>query len=285
MIRNLILGLTLAAAAVARQAAAQSAIPTPASVLGFPVGADFKLATYDQSLRYFRALARSSDRIKLVDVGKTSTGGEWILAIISSPANLARLDTLRAISQRLAHPTGLGDEEARRLAREGKPFVDISGGLHASEIAGSQHTIQLAYDLLSRPDDPGHKAILDHTVLLLWPSINPDGQNIVANWYRENVGTPYEVAPLHELYQKYIGHDNNRDAYMLNVVESRVVARTWRDWEPHGSPSWRCRPSGWRSPPELARCARGSRSTSPGLRAWTKGGPSGSLTSTNSSTP
>jgi len=207
-------------------------IPTPASILGFPVGADFKLATYDESLRYFRALARSSDRIRLVDVGKTSTGGEWVLAIISSPTNLARLDTLRAISQRLAHPAGLSDDQARRLAREGKPFVDISGGLHASEIAGSQHTIQLAYDLLSRPDDPKHKAILDHTVLLLWPSINPDGQNIVANWYRENVGTPYEVAPLHELYQKYIGHDNNRDAYMLNVVESRVVARTWRDWEP-----------------------------------------------------
>ncbi len=207
-------------------------IPTPASVLGFPVGADFKLATYDESLRYFRELAKSSNRIKLIDVGKTSTGGEWVLAIISSPANLSRLDRLREISRQLAHPDGLSDDEARRLSREGKPFVDISGGLHASEIAGSQHTIQLAYDLLSKPDDPRNKAILDNTVLLLWPSINPDGQNIVANWYRENVGTPYEVAPLHELYQKYIGHDNNRDAYMLNVVESRVVARTWRDWEP-----------------------------------------------------
>jgi hypothetical protein len=232
MIRNLLFGLALGAGGISRQAAAQSAIPTPASVLGFPIGADFKLASYDESLRYFRALARSSDRIRLVDVGKTSSGGEWILAIISSAANLARLDSLRAISQRLAHPAELSDEEARRLAREGKPFVDISGGLHASEIAGSQHTMQLAYDLLSRPDEARHKAILDNTVLLLWPSINPDGQNIVVNWYRENVGTPYEVAPLHELYQKYIGHDNNRDAYMLNVVESRVVARTWRDWEP-----------------------------------------------------
>ncbi|HSE53236.1 MAG TPA: M14 family zinc carboxypeptidase, partial [Gemmatimonadales bacterium] len=115
-------------------------IPTPASILGFPVGADFKLATYDESLRYFRALARSSSRIRLVDVGKTSTGGAWVLAIISSPANLSRLDTLRAISRRLAHPAGLSAEAARRLAREGKPFVDISGGLHASEIAGSQHT-------------------------------------------------------------------------------------------------------------------------------------------------
>ncbi|MEP6618739.1 MAG: M14 metallopeptidase family protein [bacterium] len=207
-------------------------IPTPESVLGFPAGADFKLANYDESMRYFQALAKASNQIKLVNVGKTSTGHAWTLAIISSPANLAKLDHYRDIARRLAHPDGLSDAEAHKLAQEGRAFVDISGGLHASEIAGSQHTIQLAYDLLSKPNDPKTRAILDNTVLLLWPSINPDGQNIVANWYKENVGTPYEVAPLHELYQKYLGHDNNRDAYMLNVVESRVVARTWREWEP-----------------------------------------------------
>ena len=218
---------------VARPAATQStSIPKPESVLGFPVGADLKLANYDESMRYFQELAKSSDYIKLINVGRTSTGREWTLAVISSPANLAKLDHYRDIARRLAHPDGLTDEEAHRLAREGRAFVDISGGLHASEIAGSQHTIQLAYDLLSRTNDPKTKLILENTVLFLWPSINPDGQNIVANWYKENVGTPYEVAPLHELYQKYIGHDNNRDAYMLNVVESRVVARTWRNWEP-----------------------------------------------------
>ncbi len=212
--------------------AQQPAIPTPESSLGFTVGADFKLATYDESIAYFQKLAAATNRIHLIDVGKTSTGHAWTLAVISSPENLARLDRLKEIAQRIAHPTGLTDAEAHRLAAEGKVFVDISGGLHASEIAGSQHTIQLAYDLLSRPDDPKVKAILDNTVLFLWPSINPDGQNIVVNWYRENVGTPYEISPLHEVYQKYIGHDNNRDAYMLNVVESRVVARTWREWEP-----------------------------------------------------
>ncbi len=216
-----------------RSQAQQGAVPTPESVLGFSVGADFKLATYDESIRYFQRLAASSNRIKLIDVGKTSTGHAWTLAVISAPENLAKLDRYREIAQRLAHPAGLTDAQARALAKEGKAFVDISGGLHASEIAGSQHTIQLAYDLLSKPDDPRIKAILDNTVLFLWPSINPDGQNIVVNWYRENVGTPYEVSPLHELYQKYIGHDNNRDGYMLNVVESRVVARTWRQWEPN----------------------------------------------------
>jgi hypothetical protein len=216
----------------AQQTAQQGAIPTPESVLGFTVGADYKLATYDESIHYFERLAASSNRMKLIDVGKTSTGHAWTLAIISSPENLAKLDHYRDIAQKLAHPEGLTDDQARALAHEGRAFVDISGGLHASEIAGSQHTIQLAYDILAHPDDPKIKAILDNTVLFLWPSINPDGQNIVVNWYRENVGTPYEISPLHELYQKYLGHDNNRDAYMLNVVESRVVARTWRQWEP-----------------------------------------------------
>ena len=230
--RRLALTCTVVVFATAPVSAQQSTIPTPESVLGFPAGADFKLANYDESMRYFQALAKASDRIKLIDVGKTSTGHAWTLAIISSPANLAKLDHYRDIARRLAHPDGLTDTQAHKLAQEGRAFVDISGGLHASEIAGSQHTIQLAYDILSKPNDPMMKEILDNDVLLLWPSINPDGQNIVANWYKENVGTSYEVAPLHELYQKYIGHDNNRDAYMLNVVESRVVARTWREWEP-----------------------------------------------------
>jgi hypothetical protein len=226
------IGCIAVAICAPRLPAQQPSIPTPESSLGFTVGADFKLATYDESIAYFQKLSAASNRIRLVDVGKTSTGHAWTLAIISSPENLAKLDRLKEISQRIAHPTGLTDADARRLAAEGKVFVDISGGLHASEIAGSQHTIQLAYDLIAHADEPKTKAILDNTVLFLWPSINPDGQNIVVHWYRENVGTPYEVSPLHELYQKYIGHDNNRDAYMLNVVESRVVARTWREWEP-----------------------------------------------------
>ena len=227
--------LALAVASLAAPAVAHAqrpVIPTPQSVFGFPVGADFHLIDYDASIAYFKRLAAVSDRIKLVDVGVTANGHPWTLAIISSPENLAKLDHYRDIAQRLAHPEGLGAVDAHLLAREGRAFVDISGGLHASEVAGAQHTIQLAYDLLAHADDPEMKEILDNDVLLLWPSINPDGQNIVVHWYEENVGTPYEVAPLHELYEKYVGHDDNRDAYMLNVVESRVIARTWREWEP-----------------------------------------------------
>ncbi|HVA57652.1 MAG TPA: M14 metallopeptidase family protein [Gemmatimonadaceae bacterium] len=227
--------LALAVASLAAPAVAHAqrpVIPTPQSVFGFPVGADFHLIDYDASIAYFKRLAAVSDRIKLVDVGVTANGHPWTLAIISSPENLAKLDHYRDIAQRLAHPEGLAAVDAHLLAREGRAFVDISGGLHASEVAGAQHTIQLAYDLLAHADDPEMKEILDNDVLLLWPSINPDGQNIVVHWYEENVGTPYEVAPLHELYEKYVGHDDNRDAYMLNVVESRVIARTWREWEP-----------------------------------------------------
>jgi hypothetical protein len=210
----------------------QAPVPSPASVLGFAVGADFELATYDESIAYFRLLDAASERLTLVEVGRTSEGRPWHLAFISSAANLAGLERHREIAQRLAHPEGLTDEQARALAREGKPIVDISGGLHASEVAGAQHSIQLAYDLITGDDDPEIAAILDNVIVMLWPSLNPDGQNIVVEWYESNLGTPYEMSGPPRLYQKYIGHDNNRDAYMLNQVESRVVARTWRHWEP-----------------------------------------------------
>lgn len=206
-------------------------IPTPESVIGFEVGADFHLATYDQSLAYFQKLEESSDQIRLFKVGKTSFGRDWYFSAISTKENLDNLERYKEIAQKLAHPEGLTDEEAKALSREGKPFVHIDGGLHASEVAGAQHTITLAYELLSS-DEPKIKDILENTIVLLWPSLNPDGQNIVADWYHSNVGTPYEVAPLPVLYQKYIGHDNNRDAYMLNMIESRVIARAWREWEP-----------------------------------------------------
>lgn len=195
------------------------------------MGADFKLATYEQSLDYFRALDDASDALTLVKVGMTSEGRDWYLSLISSPENLQNIEEYREIVQRLAHPAGLKEEEAKRLAGEGKAFVHIDGGLHASEVAGAQHTIQLAYDLVNgvATNDPEVSEILENVVVLLWPSLNPDGQTIVADWYMANVGTPYEIVPLPVLYQKYIGHDNNRDAYMLNMIESRVIARTWRD--------------------------------------------------------
>ncbi|MGE0041327.1 MAG: M14 family zinc carboxypeptidase [Vicinamibacterales bacterium] len=226
----LILALLLAAPAVT--SAQAPALPTPESVLGFIPGADYKLATYDDALGYFQKLAAASDHMRLVPAGPTSEGRTFYLALISSPANLANIDRLRTIAQRLAHPEDLGEDEARALAKEGKAFVHIDGGLHATEVAGPQQTLQLAYDLVSRANEPDTARMLDEVVVLLWPTINPDGQQMVAEWYRSNVGTPFEVSPLPKLYQKYVGHDNNRDAYMLNMIESRVTEHAWRAWEP-----------------------------------------------------
>ena len=205
--------------------------PSPESVLGFAPGADFRLATYEQSIDYFHRLSAASDRITMVRTGRTSEGRDWWIALISSPENLREVERYRAIADQLAHPGELTDEAARALAVRGKAIVDINGGLHASEVAGAQHTIQLAYELVTS-EDARVAAIRENVITVLWPSLNPDGQTMIADWYSSNVGTQYEVAPMPWLYQKYVGHDNNRDAYMLNMVESRVIARTWQEWDP-----------------------------------------------------
>jgi zinc carboxypeptidase len=215
----------------AHSATAQS-VPTPESVLGHKPGDDFYLANYDESREYFRKLAASSNRIKLISVGKTTRGLDWEIALISSPRNLAQLDRYKDISRRLALGRGLSDEDARPLAREGKAIVHLDGGLHSTEVAGAQHTIQLAYKLIATQGDPEIDAILDNVIVMLWPTLNPDGQNQVVAWYRKNLGTPYEVSPLPDLYQEYVGHDNNRDGYMNNMIESQDVTRTELEWNP-----------------------------------------------------
>jgi hypothetical protein len=210
-----------------------SPVPTPESVFGFKPGTDYKLATYDQSIEYLKKLAAASKYIKLMEAGKTTQGRTVYFALISTPDNLAKIDRYREIDQRLAHPQGLTDDEAHKLAREGKAFVHLDGGCHASEVAGAQQMPQLAFDLVSRADDPQIKEILNNDVVLLWPTMNPDGQQMVAEWYMKNVGTPYEGSGLPRLFQDYVGHDNNRDAYMLNMIESRLMEHFWRQWEPH----------------------------------------------------
>ena len=207
---------------------AAASLPTPESVLGFKPGADFKLATYDQSVDYFKKVAAASKYVKLVEAGKTTQGRTMYYALVSSPDNLSKIDRYREIARRLAHPQGLSDAEAKQLARDGRAFVHIDGGLHSTEVAGPQHTPLLLHDLVSRANDADIKPILDNVVLMLWPTINPDGQQMVSEWYMKNVGTPYELSGLPRLYQEYVGHDNNRDAYMLNMIESRVIEHAWR---------------------------------------------------------
>lgn len=230
--------LAFVALAVVSLRAQSPSIPTPESVFGFEPGADYRLANYEQVVGYFQKVAAAApDRVKLVEAGKSTQGRTYQFALISSAENLRQIDHYREIARRLAHPEGLTDAEARRLAREGKAFVHIDGGLHSSEVAGPQHVPELLYDVVSKAtkDDPEMKAILDNVILMLWPTINPDGQSMVADYYMARVGTPQEAQGMNlpRLYQEYVGHDNNRDAYMLNTVESRVMEYTWRQWEPN----------------------------------------------------
>lgn len=233
MRRLILVGVLLAILlAAAPRAQSGSPVPTPESVFGFTAGADYKLATYDQSIEYFKKLAAASRYVRLFEAGQTSQGRTMYFALISAPENLATLDRHREIWQRLAHPQGLTNRAAEKLAAEGKALVHIDGGLHATEVAGPQHTPLLAYHLVSKAAEPATKAMLDNVILMLWPTINPDGQQMVSEWYMKNVGTPYELSGLPQLYQEHAGHDNNRDAYMLNMIESRAIEHTWRQWEP-----------------------------------------------------
>ncbi len=206
-------------------------VPPPEDILGFKVGADYHLATYDQALQYFQVLDENSDRIRLFKAGKTSMGRDMIYAVISLPENLEQLDKYKSISRRLSLAQGLSEKSALDLAKQGKAVVYIDGGLHASECAPAQHNIQLAYDLVTG-NDAKTRRILSETILVL-VFANPDGMNLLAEWYHPHVGTPYEVSPMPWLYHIFAGHDNNRDSYIANLVETQNITRLVnQEWFP-----------------------------------------------------
>lgn len=207
------------------------ALPKPEDILGFKVGADYHLATYHQAMDYLEKLEQSSPRIKLFNMGKTSMGQDMLYAVISSEKNIKELEKYKNIMRRLSLAKGLDPKEAQKLSDEGKIVVYIDGGLHASECAPAQHNIQLAYNLASA-SDPGTIKILDDVILLL-VFANPDGMNLLAEWYHQNVGTPYEVSSMPRLYHIYAGHDNNRDSYVANLIETQNISRLVnQEWFP-----------------------------------------------------
>ncbi len=207
-------------------------VTSPLEFFGHIMGEDRKIARWDKIVDYFGLLAKESDRIQVEDMGPSTEGNPFLLAVISSPENLAKLDYYRQINAQISDPRGLTEDAVKALVKEGKAVVVQSMSMHATEIGGTQMAPELAYDLLSC-DCEETQRILENVIFLMVPCFNPDGQIMVTDWYDRYVGTEYEGCSLPWLYQKYTGHDNNRDAFMLNIVESQYMAKLlFRDWKP-----------------------------------------------------
>jgi len=207
-------------------------IASPEEHLGRPVGTDFQLADWGQVSGYYAKLAEQSPRVELLTVGKTTEGRDFLAAVISSEENLSRLDEIRAYARTIADPRGKTDEEKRRAIDEGKVIIFVTPTMHSTEPAATEMGMQFAWLLASSDDEPWRSA-RENAVVLITPSLNPDGVDHVASWYREHVGTPYEAAGLPKLYQYYTGHDNNRDWFMLTQVETRHLTRLmYKEWLP-----------------------------------------------------
>ena len=207
-------------------------IPSPEEFFGFQMGTDRKLARWDKLVEYYELLGRQSARLEVVHMGPTTLGNPFLALFISSPNNLVNLEELRQINVRLNDPRGVSEENIERAIANGKAVVVQSMGLHSSEVGSSQMAAELIYELVTRTD-PEMLRILDETVAVMIPCFNPDGEIMVTDWYNENVGTDYEGSGLPWLYHHYIGHDNNRDAFQQNTVESQYGAKLlFRDWIP-----------------------------------------------------
>ncbi len=228
--RTLLLSLTLLITVSAVSFA--QGITSPKQFFGFNIGDDYQLATYDQFVEYWQKLDKESDRMKVVEIGKTAEGRPQLMAIITSPENFKKLDRYREISRRLATVDGLTDDQARALAKEGKAVVWFDGGLHATEVLGAHQLIETVYQLVSRNDAETSRFLNDLVILAV--HANPDGMQLVSSWYmRDKEPTRRSMNGLPRLYEKYAGHDNNRDFYMSNLPESINMNRVlYAEWFP-----------------------------------------------------
>ena len=224
---------TSASAQRQRATTPATSLPSPRSVFGFDPGDDRTIIDWKQITDYLTRLDKASDRVSLQNIGTSTLGRTMIAAFISAPENIRSLEKYQAIQARLADPRKVRNETERdQLVQDGKTVVVISCSIHSTEIVASQMSTQLAYDLASA-NDPDTLGILRNTILILIPSPNPDGVDIVANWYRKTLGTPTEGREPPELYHYYAGHDDNRDWFMLNLKETKAVTRLlWKEWFP-----------------------------------------------------
>jgi len=232
--RLILLFLVITLLPLHRSLAQKSAahVPAPSEFLKFEVGADRQLADYRQIASYFKALAATSSRLEFAPLGKTTLGEEMFMAVISSEENLRNKAHYKDIARKLADPRGLSREQIDALAGEGKAIFLLTCNIHSSEIGSSQMAMEWAYKLVTA-QDAETKRRLNDVIVLLVPSLNPDGQIMITDWYRKYVGTKYEGGPLPYLYHHYVGHDNNRDWYMLTQIETKNVNQmVYHDWFP-----------------------------------------------------
>ncbi|MGZ5498301.1 MAG: M14 family metallopeptidase, partial [Candidatus Aminicenantales bacterium] len=230
---RIVISTALALAALILSAGILAGQTPPDKFLGFKVGEDRKLADYTQIKGYFEKLAQETNKLKLFTIGESVLKKPLIMAAISTPENLAKLDRWKEITHKLRDPRLTPPDEARKLAREGKVFVLITCSLHATEIGASQMSMELAYDLVTGKTDFDAGKVLNDVVFLLVPTHNPDGNQMVVDWYRKYVGTQYEGGNMPWLYHYYAGHDDNRDWYMFNLPETRAVTKVlYQDWLP-----------------------------------------------------
>ena len=235
--RIILLLLLLLGLFPSRSETSHTKIPTPAEVLGFTPGDDRKLASWNEVIDYFQRLDSASDRVIFETLGQTSLNKPFVMATISTPANLARLEEFKKIQNELADPRKLGplatrDRKAAELIKRGKTIVLITCGIHSTEVGSYLSSMLIAHRLASSTE-PEIQKVLENTIVLLVPSLNPDGVDIVKNWYDKTLGTPFEGTDPPELYHKYTGHDNNRDWYAFTQVETQItVDKIHNVWHP-----------------------------------------------------
>ncbi len=226
------LALALGLLTLVSPAAAAADVPPPEAILGFSPGQDRRLAGWDEVLEYLAVLDAASDRVSVEEIGKTTQGRPFVLATVTSVENHGRLDEIRRDNLRLVDPRGLVEDEAEALVARGRVVVAMAFSIHSTEVGGTLSALRLLHHLASS-EDPEVQRVLEETVLLVLPSHNPDGTQLVADWYRRQLGTPYEGTAPPVLYHPYVGHDNNRDWYMFTQVETRLTVKHVHDrWRP-----------------------------------------------------
>ncbi len=219
-------------------AGAQGHVTSPKEFFGHNIGDDYWLPNYDQFLAYWKKIDQESDRMQSVEIGKSSEGRPQMAAIITAPENFKLLKKYQDISMRLAKGEGLTDAQAHELAKEGKAVVWFDGGLHATEVLGANQLIETTYQLLSRNDDETKRILHDDIILAV--HANPDGMQLVADWYMKDKDSLARSMNIPRLYNKYAGHDDNRDSFMSNLAETKNINHfMFWEWHPadHVQPS------------------------------------------------